>query len=220
MHLPDLRRAGLRGPAGLRLRRHAAGAVHARRRRHLHEGGRRRRRPGRQDREGHPRGRPAQRRDHRRQRGRQRRRLRRHGGRHLRELRSDDRRRDDPRHGQLRPQGRDLPAARPRHRRARLDHQHLHASRPARTTPRTRPCKSVHRGFWIGSLISVVGFFAARRSATCASTPPTSPTTRWPRRASRAATRRRCPSGRTSASRASTCGRRSPASSASSWPSR
>ena len=49
-HLHDLRRARLRSPAGLRLRRHAAGPVHARRRRHLHQGGRRRRRPGRQGR--------------------------------------------------------------------------------------------------------------------------------------------------------------------------
>ena len=44
--------------ARLRLRRHAAGAVHAGRRRHLHQGGRRRRRPGRQGRGQHPRGRP------------------------------------------------------------------------------------------------------------------------------------------------------------------
>ena len=105
--------------ARLRLRRHAAGPVHAGRRRHLHQGGRRRRRPGRQGRGGHPRGRPPQRRHHRRQRRRQRRRLRRHGGRHLRELRGDDRRGDDPGLRQLRPQGHDLPAAGPGHRRRR-----------------------------------------------------------------------------------------------------
>ena len=40
---------------------------------------------------------------------------------------------------QLRPQGRDLPAAGPGHRRDRLDHQHLHASGPAPTAPATRP---------------------------------------------------------------------------------
>ena len=57
---------------GLRLRRRPAGHVHACRRRHLHQGGRRRRRPGRQGRGRHPRGRPAQRRHHRRQRRRQR----------------------------------------------------------------------------------------------------------------------------------------------------
>ena len=61
-----------------------------------------------------------------RQRGRQRGRLRRHGGRHFRKLRSDHRRGDDPGHGQLRPQGRDFPASRPRHRRVGFDHQHLY----------------------------------------------------------------------------------------------
>ena len=53
---------------GLRLRRRPPRDVHARRRRHLHQGRRRRGRPGRQGRAGHPRGRPAQRRDDRRQR--------------------------------------------------------------------------------------------------------------------------------------------------------
>ena len=53
---------------GLRLRRGPAGHVHAGRRGHLHQGRRRGRRPGRQGREGHPRGRPAQRRHDRRQR--------------------------------------------------------------------------------------------------------------------------------------------------------
>ena len=110
---------------GLRLRRHAAGLVHACRRRHLHQGGRRRRRPGRQGRSRHPRGRSPQRRHHRRQRRRQRRRLCRYGRRHLRELRSDHRGGHDPGHRQLRPQGRDLPLAGPRHRRHRQHHQHL-----------------------------------------------------------------------------------------------
>jgi hypothetical protein len=54
-HLFDLWRARLRGLAGLRLWRHAAGPVHARRRRHLHQGGRRGRRPGGQARKGHSR---------------------------------------------------------------------------------------------------------------------------------------------------------------------
>jgi K(+)-stimulated pyrophosphate-energized sodium pump len=57
------------------------------RRRHLHQGCRRRRRPGRQGRGRHPRGRPPQPGRDRRQRGRQRRRLRRHGGRPVRDLR-------------------------------------------------------------------------------------------------------------------------------------
>ena len=68
---------GPEGARGLRLRRRAAGHVHACRRRHLHQGRGRRRGPGRQGRAGHPGGRPAQRRDHRGQRRRQRRRLRR-----------------------------------------------------------------------------------------------------------------------------------------------
>ena len=54
---------------GLRLRRGAAGAVHAGRRRHLHQGRRCGRGPGGQGRAGHPRGRPAERRDDRGQRG-------------------------------------------------------------------------------------------------------------------------------------------------------
>ncbi len=56
------------GVGGLRLRRGPAGNVHACRRRHLHQGRRRRRGLGRQGRAGHPRGRPPQRRHHRGQR--------------------------------------------------------------------------------------------------------------------------------------------------------
>ena len=74
-------------PRRLRLRRLAAGPVPAGRRRHLHQGRRRRRRPGRQGRGRHPRGRPPQPGHHRRQRRRQRGRLRRHGRRPVRELR-------------------------------------------------------------------------------------------------------------------------------------
>ncbi len=59
-------------PHRLRVRWLAARAVPARRRRHLHQGGRRRRRPGGQGRSRHPRGRPAQPGHHRRQRRRQR----------------------------------------------------------------------------------------------------------------------------------------------------
>ncbi len=61
-------------------------------RRHLHQGGRRRRRPRRQGRSGHPRRRPAQPGHHRRQRGRQRRRRRRHGRRPVRVVRRVDHR--------------------------------------------------------------------------------------------------------------------------------
>ena len=77
---------------GFALRRRPARDVHARRRRHLHQGGRRRRRPRRQGRAGHPGGRPAQRRDDRRQRRRQRRGLRRDGRGPVRVLRRDARR--------------------------------------------------------------------------------------------------------------------------------
>ena len=84
-----------------------------------------RRRSGRQSRGRHPRGRSPQCGHDRRQRGRQRSRLRRHGGRHLRELRSDYCRGHDPRHRQLRAQGRDLPVAGSRDRRDGEHHQHL-----------------------------------------------------------------------------------------------
>ena len=74
------------GQAGLadaarrpRLRRFADFDLRPSRRRHLHQGRRRRRRPGGQGRGRHPRGRPAQPGGDRRQRGRQRGRLRRHG---------------------------------------------------------------------------------------------------------------------------------------------
>ena len=69
------------------------------RRRHLHQGRRRRRRPRRQDRGGHSRGRPAQPGRDRRQRRRQRRRLRGHGCRPLRDVCRDRGRGDAARHG-------------------------------------------------------------------------------------------------------------------------
>ena len=78
---------GGRRPGGPWLRRLADLHLRPSRRRHLHQGRRRGRRPGRQGRGRHPRGRPAQSRHHRRQRRRQRRRLRRHGGRPVRDLR-------------------------------------------------------------------------------------------------------------------------------------
>ena len=72
-----------------RLRRLADLDLRATGRRHLHQGRRRRRRPGGQGRSRHSRGRSAQSRGDRRQRRRQRRRLRRHGGRPVRDLRRD-----------------------------------------------------------------------------------------------------------------------------------
>ncbi len=88
----------------LRVRRLADLDLRATRRRHLHQGRRRRRRPGRQGRGRHSRGRPAQPGGDRRQRRRQRRRLRRHGGGPVRDLRRDGGRDDADR--RLRVQGR------------------------------------------------------------------------------------------------------------------
>ncbi len=85
----QLARVGDRRPRRAGVRRLAHLGLRAARRRHLHEGGRRRRRPRREDRGGHPRGRSAQPGGDRGQRRRQRRRLRGHGGRPLRDLRGD-----------------------------------------------------------------------------------------------------------------------------------
>ena len=89
------RQRGGRGPRPRRpqLRRLADLGLRPPRRRHLHEGRRRRRRPRRQARGRHPRGRPAQPGRDRGQRRRQRRRRRRHGGRPVRDLRRHARRR-------------------------------------------------------------------------------------------------------------------------------
>ena len=100
---------GLRGPVRgshlrhrpvphrrLRLRRLLRGPLRAARRRHLHQGRRRRCGPRGQGREGHPRGRPAQRGRHRRPRRRQRRRLRRPRRRPLRVHGRREHRRHDP----------------------------------------------------------------------------------------------------------------------------
>ncbi len=110
-----------------RLRRLADLSLREARRRHLHEGRRRRRRPRRQGRGGHPRGRSAQPRDDRRQRRRQRRRLRRHGGRPVRDLRGHRDRRDAARRAHL-PRvhaRRALPARDRRRGDHRLDHRHV-----------------------------------------------------------------------------------------------
>ena len=96
-HRDDLPEHGHVDPRRLRLRRLAARPVPAGRRRHLHQGRRRGRRPRRQGRGRHPRGRPPQPGHHRRQRGRQRGRLRRHGRRPVRELRRHPGRLDHPR---------------------------------------------------------------------------------------------------------------------------
>ena len=90
---------GDRRPDRPRVRRLADLRLRPPRRRHLHEGRRRRRRPRRQDRGRDPRGRPAQPGRDRGQRRRQRRRLRRHGRRPVRDVRRHRGRRDAARDG-------------------------------------------------------------------------------------------------------------------------
>ena len=98
-HLRGVPRRRRAGADRVRLRRLARRPVHAHRRRHLHEGGRRRRRSRRQGGSRHPRGRPAERGDDRGQRRGQRRGLRGHGGGRVRVVRGHARRRDHPRRG-------------------------------------------------------------------------------------------------------------------------
>ena len=119
---------------GPRLRRLADLRLRPSGRRHLHQGGRRGRRPRRQDRGRHPRGRPAQPGGDRRQRGRQRRRLRRHGRRPLRDLRRHGGGGDAARRPHLqRDRNRRDVSARDRRRLAhRLDHRHLRGAQPRR----------------------------------------------------------------------------------------
>ena len=152
---PDLPEHQLGDPRRLRLRRLAAGPVPAGRRRHLHQGRRRRRRPGRQGRGRHPRGRPPQPGHHRRQRGRQRRRLRRHGRRPLRELRRHPRGLDHPRRHRPSPaiglgpdeaaRGLVFPVGRHGHRPGRLDHRHLPGQGPARARRRPQAHQPGHQ---------------------------------------------------------------------------
>ena len=172
-----------RGPAGadsapdrrLRLRRLVRRALRAARRRHLHQGGRRRRRPRRQGRGGHPRGRPAQPGGHRRPRRRQRRRLRRPRRRPLRVDGRREHRRDDPRRdarGRAREAGhglrgrhrrRDaLPARRARVRHPRLDRRHLRREDPRgrrtrwrrSTAATTSPRSSRSIGFFVATQVA------------------------------------------------------------------
>ncbi len=107
-------------------------------RRHLHQGGRRRRRLGRQGRSRHPRGRSAQSGRDRRQRRRQRRRLRRDGGRPVRDLRRHDDRRDAARAfgAGRRARRHDVPADSGRALDRHLDHRH--AVRRPRQDPKDR----------------------------------------------------------------------------------
>ena len=149
-----------------RLRRLADLDLRPSRRRHLHQGRRRRRRPGRQGRGRHPRGRSAQPRHHRRQRRRQCRRLRRHGGRPLRDLCRDRGRHHGARLDLLRRPGRRLrrhaPAARDRRRlRPHLDRRHLlrQARRPNNTI-----MGALYKGFIATGVLSLVAALPADRA--------------------------------------------------------
>ena len=218
-----------RRPDRARLRRLADLRLRAPRRRHLHEGRRRRRRPRRQDRGGHPRGRPAQPGRDRRQRRRQRRRLRRHGGRPVRDLRGHRGRRDAARDGVPAREPAALPARARRHldprlrdrdllrpdRQGRLDHQRALQERhrrhgalgdrlhPGHDGVRRRPLQL------LGALR--LGARSASRSRSRSSRSPSSTPARAGTRSSRSRRRRR-PATRRTSSRASpsACARRPP----------
>ena len=119
-----------RGAARAQLRRLADLDLRPPGRRHLHQGRRRRRRSGRQDRGRHPRGRSAQSGGDRGQCRRQCRRLRRHGGRSVRDLRRhrgrDHAARRDLLHGRGADRADAVSADRRRHLPARLGDRHLH----------------------------------------------------------------------------------------------
>ncbi len=133
-----------------RLRRLAHLDLRPPRRRHLHQGCGRRRRPRWQGRGRYPRGRPAQPRHHRRQRRRQRRRLRRHGRRPLRDLRRDLGRHHGPRLDLLRRPGarlyrHALPAGDLRPLRAHLHRRHFRGEALAERHHHGRALQGLHR---------------------------------------------------------------------------
>ena len=134
---------GRRRARRARLRRFADLDLRASRRRHLHQGCRRRRRSRRQGRSRHSGRRSAQSGDHRRQRGRQCRRLRRHGGRPVRDLCGDHGRHHGSRRDLLRrPAGAQLDDDLSARHRRRL-HHHLdrrHLLREARRQPVDHGC--------------------------------------------------------------------------------
>ena len=127
-HRQDQPRAHHPSAGRPRLRRLADLDLRASRRRHLHQGRRRRRGPGRQGRGRHSGRRSAQPGGDRRQRRRQRRRLRRHGRRPVRDLCGDHHRHHAARRADgedHQPGGADLSAGHRRLRHHRLDRRHL-----------------------------------------------------------------------------------------------
>ena len=161
------RRRGAVPHRRLRLRRQLRRAVRPARRRHLHQGGRRRLGPRRQGRGGHPRGRPAQRGRHRRPGRRQRRRLRRPWCRPVRVHGGREHRRDDPGRGGLH----DRPAAGWPNPEAWIFFPlvvrafGLLATIVAMFFVRGRededPMNMLNRGYWVTTLLSVVGLVIA-----------------------------------------------------------
>ena len=220
---------GDRRPDRARVRRLADLGLRPPRRRHLHEGRRRRRRPRRQDRGGHPRGRPAQPGRDRGQRRRQRRRLRRHGGRPVRDLRGHRRRRDAARDGVPAREPAALPARARRHldprlgdrdllrpdRQERLDHQRALQERHRRhgaVGDRVHPRHDgVRRAAASASGSSTARRWSASGSRSRSSRSPSSTPARAGTPSSRSRRRRRPATPRTS-SRASpsACARRPP----------
>ncbi|KAJ9447680.1 Pyrophosphate-energized membrane proton pump 3 [Diplonema papillatum] len=146
------------------VRRVVRGAVHAGRRRDLHQGGGRGSRHGREDRQEHPRRRRSKPGGHRGPGGRQRRRLRRVHGRRFRVNRGRDPGHDDPRrrprqrgeaHGRGGRALRVLPAGGPR-----IRHPRLVGRRPLCAPPRHRlePAVGDERGYAVTAVLAI-GFF-------------------------------------------------------------
>ena len=142
-----------------RLRRLADLDLRAAGRRHLHQGRRRRRRPGRQGRGRHSRGRSAQSGGDRRQRRRQRRRLRRHGGRPVRNLRRDDHRDDAA--------GRAAAADRSPRPRSRIrwcwaasrSSRRSSAATSSRRAPGGKIMNALYKGLMVAGVLSLIGFW-------------------------------------------------------------
>ena len=147
-----------------RLRRLADLDLRPSRRRHLHQGRRRRRRPGRQGRGRHSRGRSPQPGDDRRQCRRQCRRLRRHGRRPVRDLcrharrhHGLDRPADHRRRGRHAAEADDAAADRRRRLHRHLDHRHLHG--PPRQEQSIMG--ALYKGFWTSALLGAVAIYFA-----------------------------------------------------------
>ena len=233
----DTPHQAINAPRRSRVRRLAHLRLRPARRRHLHEGRGRRRRPRRQDRGGDPGGRPAQSGRDRGQRRRQRRRLRRHGRRPVRDVRGDRGRRDAARRHRPPVSHRQPALALSALHRRRLDHR-LDHRRPVRARPRGRQhheralprrprrdahlCADLHpgddgastRAETSRSAISTARRWSGSRSPRCSSGSPSSTRARAGTRSRRSRARPRPATRRTSsrASRSACRRRRCPSS--------